>query len=57
MPDLATAFEELRPQLTRVAYGILGSIGEAEDDGHSLKRRLADDRRRPHRRTRHRPQP
>lgn len=29
--DLATEFESLRPQLTRVAYGILGSVAEAED--------------------------
>jgi RNA polymerase sigma-70 factor (ECF subfamily) len=29
--DLATEFEALRPQLTRVAYGILGSVAEAED--------------------------
>jgi RNA polymerase sigma-70 factor, ECF subfamily len=28
---LAAAFEELRPQLTRVAYGMLGSLAEAED--------------------------
>jgi RNA polymerase sigma-70 factor (ECF subfamily) len=31
MSDLATEFEALRPQLTRVAYGILGSVAEAED--------------------------
>jgi RNA polymerase sigma-70 factor, ECF subfamily len=31
MTDLATEFEALRPQLTRVAYGILGSLAEAED--------------------------
>jgi RNA polymerase sigma-70 factor, ECF subfamily len=31
MADLATEFEALRPQLTRVAYGILGSLAEAED--------------------------
>jgi RNA polymerase sigma-70 factor (ECF subfamily) len=31
MDDLSTAFEELRPQLFRVAYGILGSIAEAEE--------------------------
>jgi len=29
--DLAAQFESLRPQLTRVAYGILGSVAEAED--------------------------
>jgi RNA polymerase sigma-70 factor (ECF subfamily) len=29
--DLAAEFEALRPHLTRVAYGILGSLGEAED--------------------------
>jgi RNA polymerase sigma-70 factor, ECF subfamily len=29
--DLAVEFEALRPQLTRVAYGILGSLAEAED--------------------------
>ncbi|HEX4307317.1 MAG TPA: RNA polymerase sigma factor SigJ [Solirubrobacterales bacterium] len=29
--DLVAAFEALRPQLTRVAYGILGSLAEAED--------------------------
>jgi RNA polymerase sigma-70 factor (ECF subfamily) len=29
--DLAADFEALRPQLTRVAYGILGSLAEAED--------------------------
>jgi RNA polymerase sigma-70 factor (ECF subfamily) len=29
--DLAAEFETLRPHLTRVAYGILGSLGEAED--------------------------
>jgi RNA polymerase sigma-70 factor (ECF subfamily) len=29
--DLAARFETLRPQLTRVAYGILGSLAEAED--------------------------
>lgn len=29
--DLAARFEALRPQLTRVAYGILGSVAEAED--------------------------
>jgi RNA polymerase sigma-70 factor (ECF subfamily) len=29
--DLATEFETLRPQLTRVAYGMLGSLAEAED--------------------------
>ena len=29
--DLAAAFEALRPQLTRVAYGMLGSLAEAED--------------------------
>ena len=29
--DLAAEFEALRPQLTRVAYGILGSLAEAED--------------------------
>ena len=29
--DLAAEFEALRPQLTRVAYGILGSVAEAED--------------------------
>ena len=29
--DLAVEFEALRPQLTRVAYGILGSVAEAED--------------------------
>ena len=28
---LAAEFEALRPQLTRVAYGILGSVAEAED--------------------------
>lgn len=28
---LATEFEALRPQLTRVAYGMLGSLAEAED--------------------------
>ena len=31
MDDLATAFERLRPQLLRVAYGTLGSLAEAED--------------------------
>jgi RNA polymerase sigma-70 factor (ECF subfamily) len=29
--NLATEFEALRPQLTRVAYGMLGSLAEAED--------------------------
>jgi RNA polymerase sigma-70 factor (ECF subfamily) len=29
--ELAAEFEALRPHLTRVAYGILGSLGEAED--------------------------
>jgi RNA polymerase sigma-70 factor (ECF subfamily) len=29
--DLAAEFEALRPQLTRVAYGMLGSLAEAED--------------------------
>jgi RNA polymerase sigma-70 factor (ECF subfamily) len=29
--DLAARFEALRPQLTRVAYGMLGSLAEAED--------------------------
>jgi RNA polymerase sigma-70 factor, ECF subfamily len=29
--DLAERFEALRPQLTRVAYGMLGSLAEAED--------------------------
>jgi RNA polymerase sigma factor (sigma-70 family) len=29
--DLASAFEEIRPRLNRVAYGILGSVSEAED--------------------------
>ncbi|HTT94016.1 MAG TPA: RNA polymerase sigma factor SigJ [Solirubrobacterales bacterium] len=29
--ELATEFEALRPQLTRVAYGMLGSLAEAED--------------------------
>jgi RNA polymerase sigma-70 factor (ECF subfamily) len=29
--ELAGEFEQLRPQMTRVAYGILGSLGEAED--------------------------
>jgi RNA polymerase sigma-70 factor, ECF subfamily len=29
--ELATSFEALRPQLTRVAYGMLGSLAEAED--------------------------
>ncbi len=29
--DLATEFEALRPKLTRVAYGMLGSLAEAED--------------------------
>jgi RNA polymerase sigma-70 factor (ECF subfamily) len=29
--DLAAAFEACRPRLTRVAYGILGRVGEAED--------------------------
>jgi DNA-directed RNA polymerase specialized sigma24 family protein len=28
---LAAEFEVLRPQLTRVAYGMLGSLAEAED--------------------------
>ena len=28
---LAAEFEALRPQLTRVAYGMLGSLAEAED--------------------------
>jgi RNA polymerase sigma-70 factor (ECF subfamily) len=31
MPELAVAFERHRPQLVRVAYGILGSLSEAED--------------------------
>jgi RNA polymerase sigma-70 factor (ECF subfamily) len=31
MADLAAKFESLRPHLTRVAYGMLGSLGEAED--------------------------
>lgn len=31
MGDLAAEFEALRPQLIRVAYGILGSVAEAED--------------------------
>jgi len=29
--DVAAEFEALRPQLTRVAYGILGSLAEAEE--------------------------
>ncbi|HVW45961.1 MAG TPA: RNA polymerase sigma factor SigJ [Solirubrobacterales bacterium] len=29
--ELAAEFEALRPQLTRVAYGMLGSLAEAED--------------------------
>ncbi|MBN9623151.1 MAG: RNA polymerase sigma factor SigJ [Actinobacteria bacterium] len=29
--DIAAEFEALRPQLTRVAYGMLGSLAEAED--------------------------
>jgi RNA polymerase sigma-70 factor, ECF subfamily len=29
--DLGAEFEALRPQLTRVAYGMLGSLAEAED--------------------------
>jgi RNA polymerase sigma-70 factor (ECF subfamily) len=29
--DAAATFEESRPRLLRIAYGILGSIGEAED--------------------------
>jgi RNA polymerase sigma-70 factor, ECF subfamily len=29
--ELASEFEALRPHMTRVAYGILGSLGEAED--------------------------
>lgn len=29
--DLATEFEHLRPYLRRVAYGVLGSLAEAED--------------------------
>jgi RNA polymerase sigma-70 factor, ECF subfamily len=29
--DVASAFEQLRPQLLRVAYGTLGSVAEAED--------------------------
>jgi RNA polymerase sigma-70 factor, ECF subfamily len=29
--DLAAEFEALRPQLTRVAYGMLGSLAEAEE--------------------------
>lgn len=31
MDELSTAFEQLRPQLFGVAYGILGSVAEAED--------------------------
>jgi RNA polymerase sigma-70 factor (ECF subfamily) len=31
MGELAVAFEQHRPQLVRVAYGVLGSIGAAED--------------------------
>jgi RNA polymerase sigma-70 factor, ECF subfamily len=31
MADLAVAFEAERPRLIRIAYGVLGSIGEAED--------------------------
>jgi RNA polymerase sigma-70 factor (ECF subfamily) len=31
MDDLAASFEQLRPQLLRVAYGTLGSLAEAED--------------------------
>jgi RNA polymerase sigma-70 factor (ECF subfamily) len=31
MNDLATEFDALRPHLTRVAYGILGSLAEAEE--------------------------
>jgi Sigma-70 region 2 len=31
MSDLAAEFERLRPHLTRVAYGTLGSLAEAED--------------------------
>ncbi len=31
MDDVATAFEQLGPQLLRVAYGTLGSLAEAED--------------------------
>ena len=31
MADLAPEFEAVRPHLTRVAYGILGSLAEAED--------------------------
>ena len=30
-PDLSATFEELRPQLFRVAYGMLGSVAEAEE--------------------------
>ncbi len=31
MAELAAEFEALRPRLTRVAYGMLGSLAEAED--------------------------
>ena len=31
MAELAERFEALRPHLTRVAYGMLGSIAEAEE--------------------------
>jgi len=31
MSELASEFERLRPHMTRVAYGILGSLSEAED--------------------------
>lgn len=31
MTDLSAAFEAERPRLTRVAYGVLGSVAEAED--------------------------
>jgi len=31
MTELASEFERLRPHMTRVAYGILGSLSEAED--------------------------
>jgi RNA polymerase sigma-70 factor (ECF subfamily) len=31
MTEVTAAFEALRPRMTQVAYGILGSLGEAED--------------------------
>ena len=33
--DAAASFDPLRPLLTRVAYRMLGSVADAEDDGQT----------------------